>query len=153
MANAELLRSGRELNLRTITWQYKNDTTIHKFEYFILSDKNISSVVFGTKVVLWQSIGEKTLPKLIQKTPIYNMYHSYIDSIAINKEDWKFSSFYKTCNLLTATGEAMLSSIDYIARLLVNETCEILQDIIKQICPNEYREDCTKLVSEIRNFI
>lgn len=37
--------------------------------------------------------------------------------------------------------------------LLVNETCETLQDIIDRVFPNEHRDDCTKLVSVARNFI
>ena len=40
---------------------------------FILSDANVASVSWGSKVVLTQSLGEVTLPKLTRKTPIHNM--------------------------------------------------------------------------------
>ena len=151
--DAKTLRLGNKLNLSTITRQFKDDLTIIKCVDFVLSDKNVSSVAWGTKVLLSQSVGEVTLPKLTRKTPIFNMYNSYVDFTAQDKEKLKIATFYKICNALTASDEAMLSSVDYVAGLLVNETCETLQDMIERIIPNEHREDCTKLVSVSRNFM
>ncbi len=71
------------------------------------------------------------------------MYQSYVDLIVGDKERLQIATFSKIWNPLTATDKAMLSSIDYIAGLLANETFETLQDVIEFICSNEYREDCT----------
>ncbi len=66
-ADAVEMRQGKKLILKSITRQNKDDKTIQKCVDFILSDNNVSSVAWGTKRVLLQSIGEITLPKLTRK--------------------------------------------------------------------------------------
>ena len=112
-SDANILRLGRKLTLTIITRQCKADDIVHKCVDYILSDKNIASVSYGTKVVLLQSIGEITLPKLTQKTPIFNMYKSYVDAMVDESDRLQQATFYKIYNALTETDEAMLSSIDY----------------------------------------
>ena len=55
--------------------------------------------------------------------------------------------------MLTSNDEAMLSSIDYVSGLLVNETCDILQDIVNKFIPNEYQSNCTKYISVAKTFV
>ena len=127
------LSRGNQLKLKTITQQCKLDSTIFKCVDFILSDNNTSSVSWGTKLVLVQSTGEVTLPKLTRKTPIYNMYLLYKDLVKDDSEKLKFTLFYCIIRILTSNDESMLSSIDYVTGLLVNETSETLQDIIDSL--------------------
>lgn len=96
---------------------------------------------WGIKSVLVQSSGEVTLPKLTRKTPIYNMYLLYKELVKDDSEKLKFTSFYCICRILTSNDESMLSSIDYVSELLVNETSETLQDIIDSLLTNIVRID------------
>ena len=81
------------------------------------------------------------------------MYKPYIDAMVGDRDRLQQATFYKIWNALTATDEAMLSSVNYVAGLLLNETCEILQDIINRVFLNEHQDDCTKLVTVARNFM
>ena len=46
-------------------------------------------------------------------------------------------------NVMTSSDQVMLSSIDYITCMLINESCEILQDMIEKLILNKHREYCT----------
>ena len=151
--DGQLLRTGQKLKLKKITRQYKSDYTIHKCVDFILCDSNVSSVSWGSKTVLSQSMGEVTLPKLTRKSDIMNMYLEYKQVIEDDNDCLRSTSFYSICNVLTSNDEAMLSSIDYVSGLLVNETCETLQDIVDKLIPNEHQSKCTKYISAAKNFM
>ena len=47
----------------------------------------------------------------------------------------------------------MLNSIDYVTNMLVNESCEILQDIIENAISNQHRDQCTIFVVVTKNFL
>ena len=129
------------------------DSTIEKCVRFILSDENVSSVSWGSKKILLQSSGEMLIPKLTRKCTIRDMYSRYKDLIHNETEGIKSATFYKICNVLTSSDQAMLNSIDYVTCMLVNESCEILQDIIDKVIMNEHREECTKYVTIAKNFM
>jgi len=152
-ADALEMRQGRKLIIKTITRQNKDDRTVQKCVDFILSDNNVSSVAWGTKRVLLQSIGELTLPKLTRKTTISSMYEMYNNITSDDNDRLMATSFFSICNVLTNNDEAMLKSIDYVSGLLCNETCETLQEIIDRIVPMEHRVECTNLVSIAKNFM
>ena len=118
-----------------------------------MSDANVSSVSWGSKVVLSQSIGHVTLLKLTRKTPIHHMYVKYKELIKNDDDRLKSTSFYNICNILSTNDDAMLSSIDYVSGLLVNETCETLQEIVERLIPTEFQTKCTKFISIAKNFM
>ena len=151
-SDAELLRKGQKLNLKTITRQYKTDSTIKKCVDFILCDFNVSSFSWDSKTVLSQSMGEMTLPNLTRKSNIRQIYLKYKDYTTNGEDSLNCTSFYSICNVLTSSDEAMLSSIDYVSGLLVNETCDTLQDIVDKVIPNEFQSKCTKYITVAKNF-
>ena len=131
------LSMGRKIKITQSTGQCKNDYTIKKCVDFILSDNNVASVSWGTKKVLLRSDGEILLPKLTRKTTIQDMYNRYKQETHTDPENIKSATFYKIANVLTSSDGAMLNSIDYVTCMLVNETCETLQDIIDTVIMNE----------------
>ena len=135
-SDAIILSQGNQLKLKTIARQCKLDSTIFKCVDSILSDNNVSSILWDIKLVLDQSTGEVALPKLTLKNPIYNMYLLYKDLVYNDREKLKFTLFYSICRILTSNDESMLSSIDYVTGLLVNESSETLQDIIDSLLTN-----------------
>jgi len=147
------LSHGRKLKIKVIKRQFRNDTTINKCVNFILSDDNVASVAWGSKRILLQSSGELLLPKLTRKTTIKDMYDRYKDMVSSDVETIKSATFYKICNVLTSSDQAMLNSIDYVTCMLVNESREILQDIIEKAIMNEHREKCSNYVTIAKNFL
>ena len=81
------------------------------------------------------------------------MYHQYKQHTRTDPENIKSATFFKIANVLTSSDEAMLNSIDYVTYMLVNETCETLQDIIDTVIMNHEREICTKYVKVAKNFM
>ena len=153
-AQADLeLSLGRKIKITQSTRQCKDDYTIKKCVDFILSDDNVASVSWGTKKVLLHSDGEILLPTLTRKTTIKDMYHRYKHHTHTDPENIKSATFFKIANVLTSSDEAMLNSIDYVTCMLVNETCETLQDIIDTVIMNHDREMCTNYVKVAKNFM
>ena len=73
--------------------------------------------------------------------------------VSTNMETIKLATFYNICNFLTSSDQAMLNSIDYVTCILVNESCEILQDIIDKAIMNEHHERCTNYLTVAKNFL
>ena len=46
----------------------------------------------------------------------------------------------------------MLNSIDYVMCMLVNESCEILQDMIDKVVMNEHYDECSKYLIASKKF-
>ncbi len=151
--DGKLLRLGKKLNLKTITRQNKSDCTVHKCVDFILNEQNVSSVSWGSKTILSQSIGEIVLPKLTRKLEISEMYRKYKALATDDTERLKMTSFYAISNVLTTNDESMLQSIDYVSGLLANESCETLQDIVDKLVPTELHKKCTKYITVAKNFM
>ncbi len=47
----------------------------------------------------------------------------------------------------------MLTLIDYVTSMLVNETCETLQIMIDKAVTNKHRDECTNYVKVAKNFM
>ena len=120
---------------------------------YILSDDNVASVAWGSKWILLQSCGELLVSKLTRKSSIKDMYLRYKDVVVNDTELIRSATFYKICNVLTSSDQAMLNSIDYVTCMLVNESCEILQDMIDKVVMNEHRDECSKYLIASRNFM
>ena len=68
-------------------------------------------------------------------------------------ENIKSATFFKIANVLTSSDEAMLNSLDYVTCMLVNKTCEILQDIIDTVIMSHDREICKNNLKVAKNFM
>ena len=60
---------------------------------------------------------------------------------------------FKLMNHLTSNDEGILTAIDYVTAVLVNEPCEMLQDVIdRSICATKQSE-MTRLLYSSRHFL
>ena len=97
---------------------------------------------------------EILLPKLTRKVTIKAMYDERYKYIVSNDdENIKLAIFYKICKILTSSDQGMLTSIDYVTSMFVNETCETLQNIIDKAVTNEHRDECTTYVKVAQIFM
>ena len=100
-----------------------------------------------------QSKEEILLPKLTRKVTIKAMYERYKDLVNDDDENIKLATFYKICKILTSSDQGMLTLIDYVTLMLVNETCKTLQNIIHKAVTNKHRHKCTNYVKVAKNFM
>ena len=81
------------------------------------------------------------------------MYSRFKDIVANNNKSIRSATFYKICNVLTSSDQAMLNSIDYVTCMLVNESCKILQDMINIVVMNEHHDECSKYLIATKKFM
>ena len=93
------------------------------------------------------------MPKLTRKSYIKDMYYRYKDVVANDNESIRSATFYKIYNVLSSSDQAMLNSIDCVTCILVNESCEILQDMIDKVVMNEHRDKCSKYLIATKKFM
>ena len=81
------------------------------------------------------------------------MYLLYKELVKDDSEKLKFTSFYCICRILISNDESMLSSIDYVTGLIVNETSETLQGIIDSLLTNiKDQSEFTKILTSTKNI-
>ena len=74
---------------------------------------NVAYVSWGNKVVLSQSMGQVTLPKLSRKIPIHHiMYLKYKHLTEDDDNRSKLTSFYSISNIVSINNDTMQSSIE-----------------------------------------
>ena len=83
-----------------------------------------------------------TLPKLIRKQNIAQMYEQYEDwKVSNNKTGVLQTTFFKLVKHITSNDHGIPRGIDYVTTRLVNESVELLKEIIdKTIVENEQKK-------------
>ena len=72
-----------------------------------------------------------------RKKPRIDIVKDYLKFTMKNETNLSQRSMYNVLNLITATDQASLYAIDYVTSLLVNETAEVMQDIIDKLLPTD----------------
>ena len=114
------------------------DNVVTKVVDFILSSNNIVPNSYGTKNVRLSCNEILTLPRLQRKNSRIKIFEDYKDFTMNNEYCISRETFYRIINKITAYEQVALSAIDYATSTLVNETCEVLQDIVDKIVPPIY---------------
>jgi len=131
------------------------DEVLQKAVKFILSENNVVSISYGTKKVKLSKYEIIELPSLTRKRSMHDIFKAYIESMNENENEKSLSraSMFKLISHLTNHDEAVLTAIDYVTAVLINEPCELLQDIIeKAICPSKQKE-VAHLLNSARHFL
>ena len=72
------------------------------------------------------------------------MYLRYKELVCNDDKCIKSTTFYKVCKVLTSFDQGMLTSIDKVTSIFVNETKETLKEIIDKVVMNEHQDKSTK---------
>ena len=149
----QALSSGKPIEKKIRSYSHKSENVIKKAVDFILSEQFTVPISYGTHMVTVGKDDVIKFPNIMRKqnrTHIVNAYLSYDENDA---DSMCRNSMFKIVNSITTTDEVVLSAIDYVTSLLVNDTCETLQKMISACLLTSQRDSATKLVLSARNFL
>ena len=149
----ESLLNGDPLTKTKRTYSIISGEVLHKVVNFILSENNVVSISYGTKKVKLSKYEIIELPSLTRKRSMHDIFKAYMGTIKDNEKSICRASMFKLMGYLTNHDEAVLIAIDYVSAILINELCELLQDIIdKVICPSKQKH-VTHLLHSAKYFL
>ena len=125
--------------------------------------KHVVSFILHKDHVVTTSWGEKTfhvgpneviiLPRLCRKLSAKDMWESYKATIEDQQSGVGRSSFYYLVDDLTVSSKSIVTSVDYVQALLVQEPIEILQEIIDALIPTTEKDKLSQYLTATGSFL
>ena len=103
---------------------------LHEAVKFILSESNVVAIVYGTRLVKLSKSEIVELPSLTRKKTQFEIHKDYTNFVGNKEKLVSRATMFKLMNYLTSTNEAILTVFNYVTVILVNESCEIFQEVI-----------------------
>ena len=151
-ADYNLLIEGNKLEKKKYSYSSKSDKTIKSAVDFVLSDRFSIPTSYGTHEVY---LGDKetiTFPNIMRAQTRTIIIDSYLRHTK-NQQHLGRKTMYEILRHITSTDEVILTAIDYVTALLVNEPCEVLQSIINKCLHPSKQVYATSIVLCARNFL
>ena len=82
-----------------------------------------------------------------------DIVEGYLEEVLLDNDKLCRNTMYQVVGNITTCDEVGLSAIDYVTSSLVNETCEVLQNIISKCIESKLQDEATKLLLSARNFL
>ena len=149
----EKLISGESVSLKARHLSRVDEWTLKKSVEFILCQDNVVSVSYGTKIVKLSNNEIIQLPKLQRKRSRIDIIKAYLNITKNDSNHVCQRSMYNILNLVTSTDQASLYAIDYVTSLLVNETTEVLQDVIDKMLDTNLARQLSEMLSVAAYFL
>ena len=105
-------------------------TVVEEAVKFILSESIVVAISYSTIFVKLSKTEIVELSSLTRKKTQFEIYKDYTKVIANDEKMVSRTTMFKLMNHLTSNGEDILTAINYISAIFVNEPCEMLQDVI-----------------------
>ena len=120
---------------------------------YLLSGDNVVPLSWGTKKVKLSPSESVTLPCLLPRRSVLDIYVDYTTSCSQRECGiLSRSSFYRIFAACTSGKQRLLTSVDYVTGLLMNDPTAQLQRIIDELSPIEERERLSFYLELVRNF-
>ena len=130
-----------------------DEETLKKSVEFILCQDNVVSVSYGTKLVKLSNNEIIQLPKLQCKRTRIDIIKVYLTITKNDINHLSQRSMYNVLNLITSSDQSSLYAIDYVTSLLVNETTEVLQEIIEKMLDANLARQSSEMLSVAAYFL
>jgi len=130
-----------------------DDDVIKKAVEFILSEKNVIASSYGTRNIKLCDNEIINLPKLTRKKSKVDIIRSYMSYTIEDEVNLSKRTMYRMLAYITANDQATLCAIDYVTALLVNETTEVLQNIVDSMISVDDQENATNLILSVSKFL
>ena len=105
---------------------------------FILYKANIATVSWGNIDVVLSENETVVLPKITRRASAKILWDQYLEySLKSGDQYIKRSTFYEILRIITRSDQKLLSSVDYVQSLLVNDSLENLQQMIDDIIDDQ----------------
>ena len=151
-ADYNLLIEGKNLEKKKYSYSSKSDKTIKTAVDFVLSDKFSIPTSYGTHEVY---LGDKetiTFPNIMRAQTRTIIIDSYLRHTK-NQPHLGRKTMFEILRHITSTDEVILTAIDYVTSLLVNEPCEVLQSMIDKCLHPSKQVYASSIVLCARNFL
>ena len=149
----ESLMNGDPLTKTKRTYSIISEDVLHKAVNFILSENNVVSISYGTKKVKLSKYEIIELPSLTRKRSMHDIFKAYMGTMKENEKSLSRASMFNLMGHLTNQDEAVLTAIDYVTAVLINEPCELLQDIIDKVICTSKQKHVTQLLHSAKHFL
>ena len=147
------LQKGESLKKKKTSFSIINDEVLETAVKFILSENNVVAMSYGSRFVKLTKTDIIQLPSLTRKKTRLQMYQDYISFVGDDSKLVSRATMYKLMNYLISNDEAILSAIDYVTAILVNEPCEMLQDVIERTICSTKQTELTRNLYSARHFL
>ena len=149
----ETLKAGHKLSTRTQGHCRVSLVVLEKAVSFILSEHNVVARSYGTITVKLSQREIIEIPCLMRKKTRSDIYRDYVNLTENDESCISRTTLFELMNHLTQDDQSMLSAIDYVSSILVNEPCETLQDIIDRLFAPLHQRQMSKLVQSAKHFL
>ena len=149
----ESLSKGETLKIKTPTFSRIDDDSLLKAVKFILSEDNCISTSYGTKTERLSDTESIQLPRFQRKRSRIDLIRAYLNITSDDETQVSQRSMYNIVNFITASDQASLYAIDYVTSLLVNETGEVMQDIIDKLLSPQEGKEASRLLCSASYFL
>jgi hypothetical protein len=130
-----------------------NEEHARKAVKFILHTSNVGALSWGSRPFRLSENESVTLPILVRRVSVKEMFERYCESVEV-EEQIKRSSFYTIVKAITHSDEKLLTAVDYVTGVLVNDQVSTLQDMIEAFaCTPSRKEELTSQLELVRNFL
>lgn len=141
------------MQVTTYSRSRTKDEVVKKAVQFLLDKKNVSPLSWGMKNVKLEKDETVPLPKLTRHRSRDEIWRSYVKHTEGDSGRVGRSTFYRLMKVITSREEKMMTSVDYVVGILVNEPIEIMQSIVDDFTSGQKKEELTEYLAVARNFL
>ena len=149
------LISGNKLQRETVSFCRVEESTVEAAVEFILSPENIVTRSYGVKDVSLSKSEIIRLPRLQRTKSRQQIIRNYNEYVYQNSSvgSLKKSTLYYMLNLITSSDMKMVCAVDYVTTCLVNDSVELMQDIIEKCVSDSNQNQATSLLTSVSFFL
>ena len=131
------------------------DEVVEEAVTFILDKENITTVSWGNIDIVLSEAETVVLPKITRRTSSKVLWDRYLEyHLANDLPCVKKRIFYAIMKMITRSDQKILSSVDYVQSLLVNDSIENLQCMIDEIiCNKDEQERLSEALLSLSLFL
>ena len=139
----ETMISGAALSKIDFSRKSVNDDIIEDAVSFLLNRDNITTVSWGNIDCVLSENETVVLPKITRRATRKVLWERYREVHTEQGDQYlKRTSMYKIMKAITRSGQKILSSVDYVQSLLVNDTIENIQKMIDDLIVDTIEKEC-----------
>ena len=143
--------SGETLEKKSFTINRTEDEKVKEVVSYILHRDHIVTTAWGDRQFNLGLDEEVTLPRLTRKVSPLHLWDSYKKTHQNDRIGR--SSFYNIVRDLTVSGRDIVTSVDYVQALLVNEPVELLQEVVDSLCHSTDSDKLSDYLSAVSMFL
>ena len=149
----ECMKLGKPIEKKIASYSSKSDEVIKKAVDFILSEQITSPSSYGQHNVILGKTEIITFPNIMRRQNKTSIFKAYLNETKDDDNKLARNTMFQIMNSITTTDEKVLSAIDYVTSILVNDTCETLHNIVDKFITLQDQQVATSLILATKTFL